>query len=51
MCLTAQDRHRQGHPDRYAELDSCLVKDDLWKNPEMSAVPIVAGSAACISVA
>ncbi|MFI7244378.1 divalent-cation tolerance protein CutA [Streptomyces qinglanensis] len=30
--------------DRYAELEAHLVEHHPWKNPEVSAVPIVAGS-------
>src|SRR6266540_4687751 len=30
--------------DRYAELEAHLLKHHPWKNPEVSAVPIVAGS-------
>lgn len=32
--------------DRYAELESRLLRDHPWKNPEVSAVPITAGSEA-----
>ncbi|MBD0842240.1 MULTISPECIES: divalent-cation tolerance protein CutA [unclassified Streptomyces] len=32
--------------DRYAELESLLLRNHPWKNPEVSAVPIVAGSEA-----
>lgn len=30
--------------DRYAELEAHLLEHHPWKNPEVSAVPIVAGS-------
>lgn len=32
------------HTDRYAELEAHLLEHHPWKNPEVSAVPIVAGS-------
>jgi periplasmic divalent cation tolerance protein len=32
------------HIDRFKELESHLLEHHPWKNPEISAVPIVAGS-------
>lgn len=32
------------HTARYAELEAHLLEHHPWKNPEVSAVPIVAGS-------
>lgn len=32
------------HADRYAELEAHLLAHHPWNNPEVSAVPIVAGS-------
>jgi periplasmic divalent cation tolerance protein len=34
------------HVARYAELEAHLLEHHPWKNPEVSAVPIVAGSEA-----
>ncbi|WP_208615927.1 divalent-cation tolerance protein CutA [Streptomyces cellostaticus] len=34
--------------DRYAELERHLLEHHPWKNPELVAVPIVAGSDACL---
>jgi periplasmic divalent cation tolerance protein len=34
--------------DRYAELEAHLRKYHPWQNPEIVAVPIVAGAAACL---
>lgn len=33
---------------RYAELETHLLKHHPWRNPEIAAVPIVAGSEACL---
>ncbi|MDX5565642.1 divalent-cation tolerance protein CutA [Streptomyces sp. ID05-04B] len=33
---------------RYAELEAHLLEHHPWKNPEIAAVPIVAGSDACL---
>ncbi|MDK1344183.1 divalent-cation tolerance protein CutA [Streptomyces sp. 378] len=33
---------------RYAELEAHLLKHHPWQNPEIAAVPIVAGSEACL---
>ena len=33
---------------RYAELEAHLLKHHPWRNPENAAVPIVAGSEACL---
>nr|WP_245238134.1 divalent cation tolerance protein CutA [Streptomyces roseochromogenus] len=35
---------RRGHADRYAELEGHRLEHHPWKNPELVAVPIVAGS-------
>ncbi|GAA1884766.1 divalent-cation tolerance protein CutA [Streptantibioticus ferralitis] len=34
--------------DRYADLEAHLLQHHPWTNPEISAVPIVAGSDACL---
>jgi periplasmic divalent cation tolerance protein len=34
--------------DRYAELEAHLLEQHPWHNPEIIAVPIVAGAAACL---
>ena len=33
---------------RYAELEAHLLKHHPWRSPEIAAVPIVAGSEACL---
>ncbi|MGW4226279.1 divalent-cation tolerance protein CutA [Streptomyces bauhiniae] len=33
---------------RYPELESHLLEHHPWQNPELCAVPIVAGAAACL---
>ncbi|WP_097223099.1 MULTISPECIES: divalent cation tolerance protein CutA [unclassified Streptomyces] len=33
---------------RYAELEAHILKLHPWQNPEIAAVPIVAGSEACL---
>ncbi|MFC8664046.1 divalent-cation tolerance protein CutA [Streptomyces sp. NPDC057199] len=33
---------------RYAELETHLLKHHPWQNPELAAVPIVAGSKGCL---
>ncbi|MGA5454794.1 divalent-cation tolerance protein CutA [Streptomyces umbrinus] len=35
------------HQSRYAELEAHLLKHHPWQNPELAAVPIVAGSKGC----
>lgn len=32
--------------DRYAELEALLLREDTWDNPEVTAVPLVNGTAA-----
>jgi periplasmic divalent cation tolerance protein len=34
---------------RYAELEAHLLKHHPWQNPELAAVPIVAGSKGCLA--
>jgi len=34
--------------DRYADLEAHLREQHPWQNPEIIAVPIVAGAAACL---
>ncbi|MBV9023524.1 MAG: divalent-cation tolerance protein CutA [Streptomycetaceae bacterium] len=34
--------------DRYADLEAHLLQHHPWENPEVCAVPIVAGSDACL---
>ncbi|MFJ4769077.1 hypothetical protein ACIP88_08170 [Streptomyces uncialis] len=34
--------------DRYAELEALLLAEHPWSNPEVTAVPVTAGSGACL---
>ena len=34
---------------RYAELEAALLERHTWDNPQVTATPIVAGSAACLN--